>query len=155
MPLPILRLILEKLFPRLFFFFFLVILARITSIFFSIYFCDLRSNSDERYNFREKEPVKFQRNRNISYHVVLFLNIRDKFQICSLLETLKSNISFFLLRKIDSIIKKKISLCKNYKDTFLREFCSDSRNSPRRSEIRFLRSSSNRSWTSPWLSDPD
>lgn len=72
--------------------------------------------------------MKFQRNRNISYHVVLFLNIRDIFQICSLLETLKSNISFFLLRKIDSIIKKKISLCKNYKDTFLREFCPDSRN---------------------------
>lgn len=126
MPLPILRLILEKLFPRLFFFF--VIFARITSIFFSIYFCDLRSNSDERYNFREKEPVKFQRNRNISYHVVLFLNIRDKFQICSLLETLKIFFSFRLLREIDSIIKKKISLCKNYKDTFLREFCPDSRN---------------------------
>lgn len=147
MPLPILRLILEKLFPRLFFFF--VIFARITSIFFSIYFCDLRSNSDERYNFREKEPVKFQRNRNISYHVVLFLNIRDIFQICSLLETLKPTFKRNLFCN-----KKNLTLQKLQRYIFTRIL-------PRlsyyyfTSSIRDSISSSNRSWTSPWLSDPD
>lgn len=90
------------------------------------FFLDLRSVMKdiilERKRWNSKETETFHIPRGDCFHdIVLFLNIRDKFQICS---KHSSRIFFFrLLREI-----KKITKIHFYTNFARSQFCSDSHN---------------------------